>query len=345
MSGHGYRERRLHLQNKEGKKLTVTLRESRPGDEAGMIDCIRDEYADTYFNRNFYEPKEIRKEAESGHILFLVAEAESGEIAGMLILKQFYPEETMCEIASQIFKKKYRGYGLAALFFAYALEILKSGDYSAAYCLPVLFHDITQKLLYRQGLRATGFVLNVFDMDKITHSYKRDRSRKHAQGIQIMALKKQDAGILYLPQEVKTCCKAIYDSLGVAYRIAECGKNPNVPPQMTTVLVTKQDAIQSSLEIHIHRVGADLGKQMEVIQNLYPLTGRQTANIFLNINDRSAVWAYQTLTEQGWFFTGLKPLCSDREYMVLHNAGEMENCMGDYVLTEEFQEIYQYLKK
>lgn len=337
--------RHLCLKNREGKPLTVLLRSYHPGDVPGMIACIRDEYGSTYFKRSFYLPEQIQKEAESGHITFLVAETKDGEIAGMLILKQFYPKEAMCEIASQIFRKKYRGYGLAVPFFEYGMEILKSRHYYAAYCLPVLFHDTTQRLLYRLGLRATGFVLNVFDMGRITHSYRRDRNRKHSQGIQIMAQEKRNAGILYLPSEHREVCKRIYDSLGVMYQIQELPKQKKgkeKKPAASTIDV-KQDENQSSLEIHIHRIGADLLKRMEEIGGKYPLAGMQTANIFLNINDPCAVWAYRELEKNGYFFTGLKPLCSDREYMVLHNPGEVEIYLEDYVLSEEFMELRKYI--
>lgn len=262
--------RRLCLKNREGKPLTVILRGYRPGDEPGMIACIRDEYGSTYFKRNFHIPEQIQKEAESGHITFLVAETEEGGIAGMLILKQFYPEEAMCEIASQIFRKKYWGYGLAVPFFEYGMEILKSRHYYAAYCLPVLFHDTTQRLLYRLGLRAAGFVLNVFDMGRITHSYRRDRNRKHSQGIQIMAQEKRNAGILYLPSEHREVCQRIYDSLGVMYQIQEeeKGKKP-IGPAASSIDV-RQDENQSSLEIRIHRIGGDFLKRMEAIWGEIP---------------------------------------------------------------------------
>lgn len=337
------REQMLELKNREGKSLTLCLRQYRTGDESGIIDCIRDEYGDTYFKRDFYLPEQIQKEARSGNITFLVAETLSGEIAGMLILKQFYPRESMCELASQIFKKQYRGYGLAMPFFEYGMNILKARHYSAAYCLPVLFHDTTQRLLYRMGLRATGFVLNVFHMEKITHSYKRDCNKKHSQGIQIMAVEKRNAGTVYLPLEHREFGRKVYDSLGVAYRIWEETKEEK--PFGASKVEWKQDAVQSSLEIYIHRVGEDLSRRMEELHRKYLLTGMQTANVFLNINDKNALWAYRVLTEMEYFFTGLKPLCSDREYMVLHNAGKVECFLDEYQLSEEFDRLRNYIKR
>lgn len=331
----------LSLKDKEGRRLGVTLREFRPGDEEGMIACIRDEYGNTYFKQNFYRRKYLREEAESGHTIFLIAEAAQGEIAGMMALKQFYPKENMCEVASQIFRKKYRGYGLAEPFFEYGVEIMKGRGYFAAYSRPVLFHDVTQRLLYRQGFRATGFGLNAFNMDVITHSYENGKNEKHSYGIQILPLEKQNAGRLYVPKELFSVCSGIYDALGVSFRLVQevegRMQDRGLPNDSTVSYV--QDILQKNLEIEVSKVGEDLPKRVEELKRKYPLTGRQTANLFLNINDPHAVWAYKKLKEAGYFFAGLKPLCSAQEYMVLHHRGEVEIHFEDYVLSGEFQKL------
>ena len=358
-------QKELHLKNKEGKSLSLLLRQYREGDEEGMIACIRDEYGDTYFKRGFYDPACLKKEAGEGTITFLVAETKDDGIAGMLILKEFYPEETMCEVASQIFRKKYRGFGLAAPFFDYGMEILTSRPYSAAFCLPVLFHDVTQRLLYRLGFRATGLALGVFDMEHITHSYRNGRNTKHSQGIQVRAVKKRDAGILYIPEECREFCREVYDRLGVSYDIrtvrttdksrttdkvkatdkVKTGDKDKGCLPSSCIMSYKQDDVQSSLEVRIHQTGADLPERLRELHSRYPLTGKQTANVFLNISDKYAVWAYERLREKGYFFTGLKPLCSEREYMVLHNPGEVEIYLEDYVLSEEFQRMIKCMIK
>ena len=51
----------------------------------------------------------------------------------------------------------------------------------------------------------------------------------------------------------------------------------------------------------------------------------------------------EKLKEEGWFFTGLRPLCGDWEYMVLHNAGEVQIVWDNYVLSDEFKEIVNYI--
>lgn len=349
-------EQILVLENREKQSITVRLRMFRAGDENGMIACVRDEYGDTYFKSGFYDPKYLRKEAEEGVITFLIAETDEDGIIGMMILKEFYPKESMCEIASQIFRKKYRGYGLAMPFFEYGMGILLSRNYSAAFCLPVLFHDVTQRLLYRLGMRATGLVMNVFDMDHIIHSYNNGRNRKHSQGIQIRAVGKRDAGTLYLPEEHYGFCRDIYASLGAVFTIAaaDIRRLPDDDNHETddqtqrlpvyTEMEYANDDLQHSLTIDIRRAGRDLVKRITKLHTRYPLQGKQTAVIFLNCNDPGAVWAYEVLQEMGYFFTGLKPLCSEREYIVLHHEGEVEIFFEDYWLSGEFANLIGYVE-
>lgn len=255
----------------------------------------------------------------------------------------------MCEIASQIFRKRYRGYGLAMPFFEYGMKILLSRSYSAAFCLPVLFHDVTQRLLYRLGLRATGVILNVFDTKRMLYSYDNGRNKKHSLGMQVRAVKKRDAGILYVPPEHWDFCQRVYDSLGVDYRLTEGTKEEflekteamSVQPSRITY---RNDVIHSNLEIRIHHIGVDLEQRIREMHSRYPLRGRQTAGVFLNCNDPRAVQAYSILKNFGYFFTGFKSLCSEREYLVMHHPGEVEIYFEDYYVSKEFSRLLVYIK-
>ncbi|MBD5487476.1 MAG: hypothetical protein HDR13_01590 [Lachnospiraceae bacterium] len=350
------KEQTLVLESRGKQPITVHLRLFRPGDENGMIACIRDEYGDTYFKTGFYDPEYLRREAEEGVITFLIAETDEDGIIGMMILKEFYPKESMCEIASQVFRKKYRGYGLAMPFFEYGMKLLLSRNYSAAFCLPVLFHDVTQRLLYRLGMRATGLVMNVFDMDHITHSYNNGRNRKHSQGIQIRAVGKRDAGVVYLPEEHYAFCRDIYASLGAVFTIAAADirripDNEDCEAQdrtgqlpVYTEMEYVNDDLQHSLTIDIRRAGRDLAERITKLHTRYPLQGKQTAVIFINCNDPGAVWAYEVLQEMGYFFTGLKPLCSEREYIVMHHEGEVQIYFEDYWVSGEFANLIGYVE-
>ena len=90
------------------KELCVTVRRYRCGDEKGMIDCIRDEYGDTYAKETWYSA--IMESAEKGRDIFIVAQLPSGEIAGTTALVRTEGKTcTVYEIAAQVVKKSTEG--------------------------------------------------------------------------------------------------------------------------------------------------------------------------------------------------------------------------------------------
>lgn len=350
-----------------GERLEISFRTLEDRDTDGVIACIRDEYGDTYFKRDFYNPKFIREEHREGIITFLVAVTDLDEVAGIMILKKFYPYESMIEIATQIFKKKYRGYGLAEHMFDYGMKILQEMPCSAVYSLPVTFHGISQRLLRMRGLIGCGFIFSVFDMEKIQQSYGKRRNLKHSQGIQILAKDKTDAGTLYIPQEQRGFTGWLYKKLGVRFRLADAegdagygdgssgsGNAGNRAGSCEPGYVENQDVscqvmktidwVQSSAAITIYKTGDGLKVYLESILEEYGSLPRFTLNVFLNVNDPGAVAAYYLLKEKGFFFAGYKPLCSENEYMVMHNPLEVPIIFKDYVLTEEFQDLIQYME-
>lgn len=340
-----YTGRKL-LPGEEGSRtLTVTLRLYEPGDEEGMIACIRDEYGDTYFKRDFYDPACLCRASGDGKYTFLTAQTRAGEIAGMLVLEEACKEEAICEVESLFIRKKYRGYGLAGPFLKYGVEMILGRDFAAACCHPALFHSITQKLLYRQNFRATGFLLNVFDAARMVHSYSNGRNSKYSLGLQLLPIGKKDAGTLYIPQEHRAFVERVYQSLSMAFQTVQKGRNRQKEMPPVSDFFLQSDIQQNSLEIRIRHIGADLPERMKEIHAIYPLTGKWTANVLLNINESCAVWAYGKLTEFHYFFTGLRPMGNAGEYMVLHNPGEVPCFLEDYMVNPEFADILKYIKK
>lgn len=340
-----YIGRKFWPEYQRSRTLTVTMRMYRPGDEEGMIACIREEYGDSYFKKAFYEPEYLVKASESGAHTFLVAQTKAGEIAGMLVLEESGREEALCDIASLFLRKKYRGYGLAGPFLQYGTEILLSRHYAAACCHPVLFHKITQELLYSMGFRATGFLLNVFDGAEMVHSFKKDRNGKHSLGLQILPIGKRNAGMLYAPPEHRMFIEKIYGKLSMKFQVVQSGRSRRKDMPPVSELFCREDRRQKSLEIRIRHVGADLPAKMAGIHAGYSLKGRQTINVLLNINEPGAVWAYGKLRELHYFFTGLCSMGNAGEYMVLHHSGEVECFWDGYVVSPEFAEILKYVRK
>ena len=75
-------ERKVKIKEADGTERVFTIRPYKYGDETGIVDCIREEYGETYFKQDFYKPEKVKEYADTGHIHFFVAEHEVREDEG-----------------------------------------------------------------------------------------------------------------------------------------------------------------------------------------------------------------------------------------------------------------------
>ena len=324
----------LHNEHTD-QTVAFTMRPFAPGDEPGLIACIRDEYGDSYFKRDFYDEEKLREKAMGDHYVFFVAEADS-EIAGMEIFALFTENgDDYIEPASQILKQNYRGFGLAAELVAYTFPLAKSMKPSALFVHAVTFHPITQWVCGEQGMIPTGFRLGSFLAEKMHNSYPKGSCPKHSEGIMILPVQNQAAGTVYLPEELTDYAARCYDRLGMTYTI--CSQSAALP-QTAAVLAVNTDELQQTVLIRILQSGADLISQIRQIMAAHTQS-YWTYQITISSDQGYAVAEYEQLLEIGFFFTGLKAACGEKEQFYMQWCGDMELHMEEYVLTEDFQAI------
>lgn len=326
---------------KTGERIRFRMRPFVCGDERGMIDCIRDEYADSYFKQDFYDPVSLREKALGGHYVFFVAETD-GEIAGMEIFTLFCENgDDYIEPASQILKVRYRGFGLSAALVEYTFPLAKAMRPSALFVHAVTFHTITQKVCAAQGMRATGFRLGRFLTERMHNSYERGRCPKYSEGIMILPVEKREAGTVYVPKELREVISDCYDRLGMSYAL--CHESAPLPPSPARLLVSK-DELQRMVLIRLEQYGSDLIGQVQAAMADRDRSG-WTCQIRLPVCDGCAVTAYERLRETGFFFTGVHAACSDREWIYMQWCGDLELYLEDYALIGEFCPLRDEIKR
>lgn len=329
----------------KNEALSIWLREYRIGDEQGMIDCIRDEYGNSYVKAQWYSKTAIMENAITGRDIFIVAQLPNGEIAATTALAKTQGKNAdVYEIIAQVVKKKYRGHGIAQRIFEYSLKLLENKNLAAVFSKPVLFHDITQRLLCGLGFNATGILPNMFDLEVLHHSYDNGRNTKMTLGIQVMARRGQNAGRLYLPKRHRDFIVRRYEEFCVEYEVADSPAD-DYKKLPTSSISYQYNRTHQYLEITVHAIGLDWERQLKQLLLTYPLKGKNTANVFLSINDVNAVCVYDWLFGRGFFFTGLMPLCSDKEYMIMHHMGETPFYFEDLKENREFETIAKYIEK
>lgn len=325
---------------REGERFEVCFREFQPGDAAGIAACIRDEYEGTYLKPEFYHTDFILRGEQEGQFHFLVAEAE-GRVVAALGLKWGTARESMCEWIAGVVLKEYRRFGMMNVLFQKALEEMEERKgIPSGYGFSVTYHDISQRSMGRLGFVPCGFLLSVLFIENISHSYARDKNRKHHHIIIVRRQEKREAGTLHIPSEHEGIARQVYDSLGVSVAVdTSC-----YPLYGKSRCEAENDAGQASCAIWVEESGEDLGTCIEALEKRFP-EADQTFNVFLNISDARAVAAYGMLRRRGYFFTGWRPISGSREYMVLHHPGQVAIDFDSLAIAEAGQKLRDYVKQ
>lgn len=339
----------VHLKKRDsGEGRDFLLRPYQYGDEKGIIDCIRSEYGDSYFKRDFYIPEKIREMAMGSKYVFFVAESE-GRIMGVEVFVLFSEWENYIEPATQILREECRRYGLADAMVKYTFPLAEQMEPFCLFVHAVTFHDITQKVCGRQGMVPAGFRLGSFLTEKMSNSYLLGRCEKYSEGIMILPVGKQNAGKVYFPEELQGFAKKIYGKLGVTYRFMDSGDGTGTcsfmaPVRENAELYAVTDNMQRMILVSIRRSGKDLCSQIRQLLNGHD-ERLWTVQVTISADTPISLWEYAQLKEMGFFFTGMKPVCGIREQYYMQWVGDTELYMEDYILTENFLEIRDDIQK
>ncbi len=325
--------------NKEGNSILVRFREFQPKDAESIVNLIRDEYGDKYHTPELYDKDIIIQRYREGKIIFHVAELTTGEIVACLNMKRSLPQEKCYGMGTGIVLKAYRKYHIFEPLIKYVMDqIRKLQGASAIHALLVMYHDITQHSIDRLGLKPCGFIFSMVLADKFTHSFKKDDNPKYHFILTACKVSKNDVGTLYLPAEHENISSKIYDSFEVKFEIKTIGADLTGK----SVIEVENNPVHQNCSIYIDNVGADLLERIKEIESQHQQPF-QTFNAFLNINDKKAIAAYETLKSLGYFFAGFKPLAGEHELMIMHNPSRVPIHFDTLLAIEHFAFLKNYI--
>ncbi len=314
------------------------LRPFRPGDEEAVSECVREEYGDTYYRREYYD-KELLHEQIDGGKLFLFMAFCGDDICGIQSIISHGPEETRMEAASQIFRKAYRGYGLPYELVKYTYEAAKALGPSCIYASTVVFHSITQKMCEDAGMIPVGFNLGSHLTSKMQNSYSLGSSEKYAQAILILPVKKKYAGDIYIHPDISDPVKKLYEKLDTSVNIiSKVPQSASEPEAEKTVLTISVNDREQSISVKIKTIGRDLIDRLREIKSHY--NGEYwTIQLILPVDEGCAIDAYAKLRNENFFYTGVRALCSEKEQIFMQYTGDVYFCFEEYRLTENFRSL------
>ena len=330
----------INFKNAAGKEITVNFRRFQPRDASAIVNLIRDEYGGTYRKRAMYDTNYIVQQCAEKNLFLYVAELPDGKIIGTLGVKRDLPDDTSCSIVTGIILKPYRRFGIFFPMIKYvAAKIRKLENVSAIQCHSLMYHDITQKLVYKVGLKPCGFIPSVTIVENFRHSFSKVANPKLTLGILIRRKSKRDVGKIYLPVEHSVIAREIYSALRLKVQISNDAGNL----RGATELICTNDERQQACTIEILSAGEDLAEAIRAIHAKYN-GALQTFNVFLNISDAKSIAAYDELKKLGYFFAGLQPACKRHEIMILHNPRRVAIDFDTLTIIPAFEPLKDYVK-
>ncbi len=309
-----------------------TYRLARVEDIPQIISCVKQEYGQSYYRRDFYNPKDLEKYIERKN-LFVVSDGPN--LCGIQSMIDHKPEDDFIEGASQIFFKKYRGLGLPKKLVKYTYDIAKNMDYSCIYATAVTFHKITQRMCEKEGMVPVGFNFGSYITALMNNSFQLGKSEKYIQAILVLPVQKRDAKTIYVDSKTKSLAEYVYGNLKVDYKISTEEKKPQ---QKESVIKEKINQREQELFIRVEEIGEDLVIRVKDLMKSYQ-GDLWTVQIILLCDCRESIWAQQELKKEGFFVAGFRPLCNKREQIYLQHIGDVKFCIEELDLTDGFRDL------
>ena len=320
------------------EERSFTLRLLHPGEEKDVMQCIYEEYGDSYYRREFYDIDLLKKITSSGKLNLFLATC-GDEICGIQTIISHAPKETRLEAASQIFRKKYRGYDLPYELVKFTYEFARSLHPSCIYASCVVFHNITQKMCEEAGMVPVAFNFGSHLTSKMSNSFDLGTSEKYAQAIMIEPVDKTVAGDLYIHPEISETVSYLYSKLNVGYNIINTiNKEHTENIDDKTSYQTKINDREQSICISVDRIGKDFHKVITEIRTSHS-EKYWTIQLILPVDSSVSIKAYEELRREHFYFVGIRPLCCSQEQLFMQYTGDVYFKFDDFKLSDSFSDL------
>ena len=352
----GIAEKKTVLTNKKtGEMREYILRTFRPGDEEGIRLCVQEEHGTSYFKKFFYDLKLLKEKTEGDEYIVFVAE-ENNEIAGVEILRIFGKEgDDYIEPASQMIRKSHRGFGLSGALVNYTFFVARSLKPSALFVHTAMYHTITQHVCEAYGMEPIGYEIGSFLTEIMQNSYFLEGIKKYSAGTLCYPVEKRNAREIYLPTELASYGKKVYEKINVPCRIFTEHDVKNMSEltgehklfEDSKFIISKENEINRYITIDVKKVGDDFYEKIKEIMSEHVSDKKNpdgwVYHLIMDIDTPEFIEQYKRLKNMGFFVGSIQPVCGIHERVFLYWLGDLELHMEQYVVTEKFDEVRKYI--
>jgi serine/threonine-protein kinase RsbW len=305
-----------------------------------VAQCIYDEFGYTYVSELVYYPQQFYQACQDGAVYSLVATAPDGEVAGhlALIISEEFPGTA--EMSIGVVKRKFRKYSimnrLTQLIIHHAQYVL---NLKAMYAQPVAYHTITQKMCNNYNLTACAFSLH-YTNDGFATTFEGGENRSNVACALLPFI--TSVRDIYLPDEVLPMISEIIRNMNIERRIIK-GNPPQASRNTLSILsINKRMRLGKCF---LEETGANIEEELKRVMMGLKREKCAVAELYINLFDPAAPYAYQCAKRHNFFCTGIMPLTTHGDYLM------MECLMNDVVdynaikTIEPFTGLLHHIKK
>lgn len=307
-----YEKREIEERSEDLGNLEFDIHPLREKEAIEVSQCVYDEFGYTYPSEVVYYPEQFYEACQKHNYFSLVATAPNGEIAGHLALIFSPYFSGIAEMGVGVVKKKFRNYSLMSKLTNEIIRIAKDDfKLNALTAQPVAYHPYTQKICNKTDFHACGFVLHYLNYDLITSFDDLDDRGNVAVAFRIF----QDGErTIHVPDEIKDLVQFVISNS----KIKRIFGMPSLPSEGTpSEVITDINQRMKIGKVFVERAGDDIYYALKT--SLLAIKREKCAivELFINMLDGGAPYAYEKAKELNYFCTGILPCAEKGDYLTM----------------------------
>ncbi len=324
----------------EDLKDEISFFEYTPADHAGFVDCINDFYRGGYPYAKYLEADYLNRKTANGSMIVTVAKNKEGRIIGTSAAQKLtgvFGGSVLLLLRCVL--SEYQGKGIASKQEEFLFNLIEKryGDALSFYADVMTHNNASQKTLTRQGFTLCGLRMMLYKSEIMVPKLNFPAGTKMSQAVYCKAIKSKDVK-LFVPEEHKKIIKSVYEKMGVSCEITENGENAEFADKKGKYSVSKK-AEHFSAELYIEHPAKDFKEAFLPTVKQY-LNNGYTCVAYINAQYGESLSVYEMLKEIGFYFTGIKPLSENGEYLIMSHT---KNCSCDIKNIALYEKQFDFL--
>ena len=324
------------------KKLKVSTRDFRDGDEKSIATLIYRNYGLSYGKEDFYYPHIIREEQGKSYVS-IIAEADKKIVGHFALI--LVPTSNIAEIGVVVVDPVYKGLGIMNKMFDHLLKKAEEIGLSAVYGQAVMYHIFSQKSNLTHHFCESALILGHSASDmRIENNKLTERARRGADLVSYYFFERKKT-TLYLPKRYSEQILQNYKNCQIPYKKGG-SVNEAVPDHAH--LDYSYNPVANLGTIMIHRYGKDFKFKFTLL--LEQLWAKHCDMIYTDINLEKIPQidkVIKVLNDRVFFYSGvLFQRYYNHDYLRLQHKHSIKIGKKNIVCYSEYcKSLFSYIQK